>query len=336
MNRRDFLRTSALAGAGLVLSRGGWGQALGQDFVPSPLEVGTPKCLWGAFAMPVGQEKPMDALVALEQLVGRQMAVHRDYQGMDSNLLSKAAQWMSQRGTIPYRSFHAWTGRQRYAIQWRNIAAGQHDVWLKQQAADLAAWGRKMYICFHHEPEDDTTGNPASQTYNHVGCGNAADFKNAYNHVRNIFSKATNLVWLVALLSPTYLGNNGGANAWVPANLDILGVDGYNRYPCSGPIYKSFTDKFAPAQAYAKSKGKPFAIPEWGCIEQTDCNHPSGDPLGKAKWITDAGSVAKSWPNLRFVIYSHEVDPGPLNFRVDTSSSSLTAFTAVGHDPYFN
>jgi hypothetical protein len=192
-----------------------------------------------------------------------------------------------------------------------------------------------MFICFHHEPEDDTTGNPDSQTHNHKGCGSPADFKHAYNHIRGIFRNATNLTWLVALLSPTYLGNNGGTVAWMPADVDIVGVDGYNRYPCSSPKLKSFTDKFAPARAYAKSRGKPLAIPEWGCVEQYSCNHPGGDRLGKAKWLAGAGKAAKSWPNLKFMAYAHEIDYG-MNFRVDSSAASLSAFTAVGQDPYFN
>jgi hypothetical protein len=192
-----------------------------------------------------------------------------------------------------------------------------------------------MYICFHHEPEDDTTGNPASQTHNHVGCGAPADFQKAYDHVRDIFSKATNLVWLVTLLAPTFLGNNGGTKAWIPRHLDMVGADGYNRYPCSGSRYKSFTDKFAPARAYAKKRGKPLAIPEWGCVEQNACKH-RGDALGKAKWIADAVSVMKTWPDLKWVCYSHEVDVGPLNFRVDTSSYSRSAFITAGHDPHFS
>jgi len=335
VDRREFLKKSALTGAGLALAPVLKLAPLARNLSHAPSDIETAQCLWGAFAEPQGQQKAMDALLALEQMVGRQMAVHRNYQGMDKDILDKAAQWLSQRGTIPYRSFHAWTGSQRYAIQWADIAAGKYDAWLSRQAAALAAWGQKMYICFHHEPEDDTTGNPQSQTYNHVGCGSSTDFLNAYNHVRAVFGNATNLTWLVTLLSPTFLGRNGGTDAWMPVSLDVVGVDGYNRYPCSGPVYKSFTDKFAPARTYAISRGKPLAIPEWGCVEQNACNHPEGDPLGKATWFTDAGNVAKTWPELIFLSYSHEIDYG-MNFRVDSSAVSLSAFTAVGHDPYFN
>src|SRR3989442_13595638 len=110
MERREFLRKSALAGVGFALGTGrtlGWGRALAQDLSRSPSEVETSKCLWGAFAMPAGQQKPIDALLALENLVGGQMAIHRDYQGMDADIRSKTAVWLSQRGPIPYRSFHA-------------------------------------------------------------------------------------------------------------------------------------------------------------------------------------------------------------------------------------
>src|SRR2546428_1864451 len=65
MNRREFLRKSAVTGAGSSLARGSWGRALAQGLPESPDEVGRAKCLWGAFAEPPGQQKAPVALAAL-------------------------------------------------------------------------------------------------------------------------------------------------------------------------------------------------------------------------------------------------------------------------------
>jgi len=358
VDRRDFLKRSAVTGAGFALAPvlklvpgahvpkvrpAGSLQSLDPSQAETPLqaaqasqasEVLTPQVLWGAFAEPRGNQDPRQALVDLENQVGRRMGVHRDYQGMDSDIVGKTVRWLGERGTVPYRAFHAWFGSGKQALRWADIAAGRYDAWLSKQAADVAAWGKKMYICFHHEPEDDTTGNPRSQTMGNIGCGTSADYRAAYNHVRQVFRNATNLRWVAAFMSPTYLGNNGGPGAWMPSNFDIVGVDGYSRFPCTGN-FKTFEQKFLPARRYADSVRKPMAIPEWGCVEMNSCHHGGGDALGKAKWITDAARTMKSWPQLIFVSYSNETD-GPLNFRVTSTLPSQLAFAAAGKDPYFN
>jgi hypothetical protein len=341
MQRREFLRRSALTGAGLAmapllkLSEASADPLIRRLIAPGPPRAATSHCQWGAFAMPQGSQTNIEALLALEAMVGRKMAIHRNYQGMDTDLLSKEAVWLSQRGTTPYRSFHAWTGSQRNAIKWADIAAGNHDSWLRVQAKALGDWGRKMYICFHHEPEDDTTGNPQSQTYQHRGCGSAADYRAAYNHVRQIFSGVSNLTWVVTLLSPTYMGSHGGPAAWYPKSYDLVGVDGYNRWPCSGSDNKTFAEKFSSARDFAVSKGKRMVIPEWGTIEQTACGHSSGDSNGKAKWFVAAGNALKSWPEVKWVSYSHVI-AGSYNFRCDSSGTARAAFTTLGIDPYFS
>jgi hypothetical protein len=324
MDRRDFLKTSGLAGMSLAaapllkLSSG----------TTRPDAPATGQCLWGAFAQPTSTLDAIQSLQSLEQKVGRQFALHRGYQGMDRDLVGKDLIWLQQRGTIAYRSFHAWSGTPKQPISWAAIAAGKNDAWLKKQAEDLAAWDHRMYICFHHEPEESAVQAPP-------GCGTPDDFKRAYGHVRQIFAPAQKLIWVATLLSPTYSGHNGGARAWLPSSdqFDVLGVDGYNRYPCSGR-YKSFADKFLAAKRLAGNLNKPLAIGEWGCVEQTACGHSSGDPLGKAKWIQDAAAVMKSWPRLIWCSWTHERS-GPYLFFVDTSAASLAAFTTVGKDPYF-
>ena len=247
MNRREFLKKSAAAGAGVAVSSTlglSSSRALGLGRSVTPQEAGPDSsfhCKWGAFALPIGGQKIMEALLALEQKVGRRFAIHRDYQGMDVDIISNDVIWLGNRGTIPYRSFHAWSGGKTNFINWAGIAAGKHDTWLKKQAAAVGAWGKPIYLSFHHEPEVWPQ------------CGSAADFRAAWNHVRQIFHRVDNATWVVTLLSPTFYGNNGGPKAWLPspANYDVLGVDGYNRCTNAGASWESLQTGFTSAQLIA-------------------------------------------------------------------------------------
>src|SRR5712691_11118503 len=49
--------------------------------------------------------------------------VRRDYQGMDSDIVGKTVRWLGERGTVPYRAFHAWFGSGKQALRWADIAA---------------------------------------------------------------------------------------------------------------------------------------------------------------------------------------------------------------------
>ena len=328
MDRREFIKRSGLTGASFAIgpiaklsTRGTPNIGPGQNVPQLPLGPAQ-NCLWGAFAKPMQQQNALESLLILEAKVGRKFGLHRNYQGMDSDILTEDVDWLTSRGTACYRSFHAWLGDGKTPIPWAAIAAGEWDTWIKKQASDLASWGKPMYITFHHEPEV-------------APCGTPAQYKAAFIHVRSLFGAATKLTWLATLLSPTYAGHNGGPATWLPPTLlfDVLGVDGYNRYPCEGR-YSSFSKKFLLAMEYAGKINKPLAIGEWGSVEQNSCDHPEGDPLGKAKWIDDSVSIMKQWDSLIWVSYTHEKS-GPYTFWVDSSPSSLKSFVTGGYDPYF-
>jgi hypothetical protein len=334
MDRRLFLKKTGLAGVGLAatpLLRVSAADALTTraavtDAATSPQA--TAHCLWGAYAQPAPGNEVTTSLYSLERRVGRHFAIHRDYQGMDSDILGKDVLELTDRGTTCYRSFHSWVGSstgKRNFIPWAKIASGLQDEWLAAQALAIKRWGKPIYLAFHHEPEVWPQ------------CGTAADFKAAYLRVHKIFAGATNVTWLVTLLSPTYNGNNGGPAAWFPPpdKYDIVGVDGYNRWPCRGKALTTFFYKFEKARYFSAQLGKPMAIGEWGSVEYNSCGNNGGDPNGKAKWLAAAEARIKHWPRLLWVSYSHVVS-GKYNFRVDTSASALNQFIAMGHDRYFS
>jgi hypothetical protein len=144
---------------------------------------------------------------------------------------------------------------------------------------------------------------------------------------------ATNLRWIATLMRGTYHGHGGGPSRWFPSGADIVGADGYNRGGCSEGGWVSFKEIFSAAHAYAKRRGLPLFIEEWGAVEGTSCgSHLHHD---KAKWIRAAGDMIRSWSNLLGVCYSqtrayYTRTGKTVDYRVNTSERSLEAYRQVG------
>lgn len=325
MDRRRFLKTSALAGVGLAVPGvrarlpGNAGARRGRR------ESGGTGCLWGANAEPRGDEDGRSAIVHLERKIGRRLAISRHYVKWDYALPDNFQAWTVSRGRIPYISWHTETVAGE-RVSWSSIANGDHDDWIRRQARSLRAAGYRMYFCFHHEPEDDTD------------LGGSQEFVAAYSRIRDIFGslRVRNLRWIVTLMASTYEGGHGGPESWMPSSFRYCGVDGYNRYPCDGTSWRSFRTLFHPAREFAVSRGKGLFIGEYGCVEQDAHGNTSGDPRAKASWFEEAGATIKSWPQVKAAVYSHVFDDQiDCGYWVDTRRRSLDAFRDVGSEPYF-
>jgi hypothetical protein len=326
MKRREFLRTTGAAATGLAL-RGLIPQSASAATL-SPVEQA--RCRWGAFAKPQAGQTTIEAYASFERKIGRKLAVTREYANWDSALPGKLAIWSADGGRIPYISFKAFR-RNGAAVPWASIASGSWDSLIRTQADRMRSWGHEAYVSFHHEPEDD----PA--------CGSASEFRAAYARIKRIFDgHGVNVRWVVALMASTYAGGHGGFEPWLPPAFDLLGIDGYNRFPCvparDKHPWRAFKEIFSPGIDAAGMTGKPMLIGEVGSVEQYDCGNTGGDPLAKAQWITNMGNTLVNWPSVRAVLYSHTSlhhDGYPVNYRVDSSPASLTAYENVGSRSYF-
>ena len=331
MERREFVKKAALSGAALLgtripILRSSPAEAQADDVVPSMLS----ECLWGIHAEPgTKYNTPYKAIAHAESLAGRQFAVDRQYHKWDDAIPTAYEVWTRSQGRVPYTSWSSYT-RGGSAVSWQSIAAGSHDSWIAQQAQSIRSWGKKIYITFNHEPENDSPR-----------CGTAAQYRAAAAHIINLFRShgVTNASWVITLMSPTFQGHNGGARNWLPsATYDIIGVDGYNRWPCyrmNG--YKTFAEIFGPAHSLAVAMGKPMAIGEFGTLEGTACNN-HGDSQAKANWFRYAAHCIQTWANVVFCSYSHVFATfrgKPMPFWFSTTPQSLAAFKQVGATPYF-
>jgi hypothetical protein len=309
MHRREFLKLVGAASVGLATGS------------PSVIEAATRGgCLWGANAQPRGSQTGRTAITALEKMIDRRLAISRHYVMWDHPLPDTFQEWTVKRGRTPYISWNA-AREEGTMVPWASIAAGAEDRLITSRARSLRAWGHPVFLTFHHEPEIRT------------GWGTPADYAAAFERIRGIFASARvrNARWVVTLLAGTYEGANGGPEAWMPSQFRLCGVDGYNRYPCSGQSWRSFANIFAPAQRFARSIGKNLFVGEYGCVENP------GNPSAKARWFRAAGDAIRSWNNVTGVLYSHVFDePFGCAYWVDTSPKSLAAFKAVGNRSYFS
>jgi hypothetical protein len=317
IDRREFLRRSAVIGAGVLASHG--------LATVEIADAASSHCRWGVMASPRAGQTWSQALTDLEQKVHRKFSIVRRYHVWDEPLPTRFETWYSRHGRTPYVGWHAFDSSGD-PIPWASIAAGDHDAWIHSQARALKRWNRPMYFSFHHEPENDT-----------ASCGDAADFVAAWNQVHRVFSSVhvPQLTWVITLMASTYAGNDGGAHLWLPARYNLLGVDGYNRGPCDGSDqWRTFAEIFGPAHRTARHRREGLFIGEFGCVEQDSCGNGSGDPDAKARWFSHARSTIKTWPQVRAACYSHTATSGNA-YWVDTSPPSLRAYRKVGLDRYF-
>lgn len=206
-----------------------------------------------------------------------------------------------------------------------NITAGNFDSTFTTIANNIKALGYDVYLRF---------GAEMNGSWNPWGCasGNAngnvpADFVNAWNHVRSVFTTAgaTNIKWVwcpiawyngAALLSACYPGD---------ANVDVIGIDGYNAGTDHSGVWRSGMDTFALTyqMAQAMASSKKIIIPEWGCSENGG---------SKSSWTTQF--LSTDLPGNLLNIIGHLVTdqdqsgaPWNLsNWKVDSSAGAKTAY----------
>jgi hypothetical protein len=210
-------------------------------------------------------------------------------------------------------------------IPWRNVANGSEDAQIDKTAAHIKAFGKKVFLSFHIEPESKVG------TYGSVG-----DFAAAWRHVHDRFARdgVTNVVWVWNVVGygayySQYLGGLYPGDAYV----DWIAWDPYNWYVCHKSDWISFGDKVSQFYGWLMGHGlgdKPFMLAEYGSREHLT------DPNAKGSWFGGIVPALKSrLPNVRAVVYFNNGTANPgCNWQVDTSQAALLAFARAGQDPY--
>lgn len=275
-----------------------------------------------AHAQPRGRETRVTAIANLESKIGRRFAAHKDFFKWNDAFPTAQQIDDARKGRAPAIN---WVARRRGGglVLWRDIAAGRQDAVIRRWARDLKAYGRRVYVTFHHEPENDP------------GNGGPAEFIAAFRHTRAVFQqqRVSNVIWVLALMAHTF--NQGDPNRWYPGDryVDMLGLNGYNWYPGQrDATWRTFSDIFAKAYRWAANRGKAVMISETGV--QEDPRWTSGNR--KAQWFLSSLSTLKSWPLVRVFCYWHSrgVHCDTCYWWIDSSKAATNAFREIANDPY--
>jgi beta-mannanase len=292
---------STTAATSLPPSGGG---SLGGKLVP------TTGALWGS----------SNVTDSLESQLGRRFDISHTYHDWDDHFPNASEQARAGKGTILFLDWMPRIFGTDKIIPWANITNGSQDAVIDAEANQLKAFGRPLFLSFHHEPEDE------------VGrYGSASDFAAAFRHVHNRFAArgVSNVVWVWNVM-----GWSGGYGQYTgglypgDAYVDWIAWDPYNWYGCRGSTWTSFGDKVRQFYGWLESNGfrdKPFMLGEYGTGER------SGDPGAKAAWFKGIPSELQSrLTNLKALVYFNHPGNIGCDWRISSSSASLQAFAQVG------
>ena len=219
--------------------------AFAQLQAPAPADI-----FWGIYSAPRDGMSSDQVIEQLESEVGRQFTGERIYQNLTTaQVPTPDMERLASIGGYIYlniNSFSVVNGRSVCA-RWADVAAGRYDARWTEIAQEIKDFGYTIHLGYHHEMTNDTGHHPV--------CGTAADYRRAYNHLHDLFTRlgVTNVQWVWAPTASAFI--TGVAWRYEPANYDVLGVDGYSR------TYKWRTPAqiFVAAHRFAVAHGKAIA-----------------------------------------------------------------------------
>jgi hypothetical protein len=288
--------------------------------------------VWG-----IGGINDRSGVEALETKVGRSFAAVRVFLLWDATFPTSYHTWLATTGRTPLISVRAQRA-DGSLVYWQAIADAQPGSTLYGQLARWAdrikAYGVPVYFTFNHEPEaKDSLSN-----------GTATSFIAAWRKVITVFRGrgVTNATYLWIMTENSFRlpsSDRRYAPKWYPgdAYVDALGTDIYNDYTCrttsDSPWYPLTTEIEKFRQFGAAHPDKQLWLSEWASTEDP------ADLTRKGKWIAEVREALKDplYAQIRGLLYFHRYRVGtPCTWYVDSSLASLSAFTAMGADPFYS
>lgn len=248
------------------------------------------------------------ALSDYAAMVGRQPDIVMSYRDFDLPLLySNEISNLRATGQIPLISWEPYHSL-------AEIASGEYDSYLHEQAKVAKSWGSTLMIRFGHEMNGtwySWSGSPES-------------FVAAWRHIVSVFRAdgVTNVKWVFSPniqegtkypIAPYFPGDE-----WV----DYVGLDGYNwGTGTSWSKWESFETVFATSYSIVTQLStKPVMITE------TSSSEAGGD---KAAWIRTSlmQTIPQKFPRVTAVIWFNRTQED--DWRINSSQASLDAYRAV-------
>jgi hypothetical protein len=151
-----------------------------------------------------------------------------------------------------------------------------NDAWIDSVLEPLGDIDDQLFLCVHHEPENDSPGY-----------GNADDYQRMQAAVLSRAAEVARNVVIVPILSTWSFDDRSERrpSQWNVEDARVYGLDLYNAWsPTNGKEWVTFADKLAVAEEEAA--GRPVLVGEYGC--RSDPSQPGR----AAQWMDDAFEAA--------------------------------------------
>jgi hypothetical protein len=267
---------------------------------------------------------PAEVLPAREAQIGRQVDIYHAYHRWRDDFPTAYERQAAEEGRILLLNWKgAVTGG---TALWAAIADGDEDAQIETAAERIGAFGHRLFLAFHHEPEDEARNGEAT----------AEEYAAAYRRIHDMFGDlgVTNVVWVWNVM-----GFSGHEDLYTPlypgdAYVDWLAHDPYNWYGCrDGSDWRNFNEitQWFYDWSWANHPDKPVMLAEFG-LEEHDALSPT-----KADWLREAlPMLVRDRPRIRAVVYVDTGEPDFCAWSLDSSPESLAAFADIAADPYLN
>jgi mannan endo-1,4-beta-mannosidase len=295
----------------------------------------------GAHVGPESNPNKQAEFAALEQAIGRKLAIdndHEDWAGMPD---AARIRWDIVQHRLPMISWRIVFQRndlEKGCATADAILAGRYDEQLDRQARALKALGTPILIRFNYEMtnnEENTcfTGFRVKENLAAASSKYVAVWKPVVDRFRA--AGATNVKWVWAPGHKAY--EKGIWQMFYPgsAYVDWIGVDDYNK---SGIPQSFATDPGIDAFYSATSgMGKPLMV-----AETAASNDPAQNPDPQTLWLTTARQFLKDHPAIKAFVWWNQrneklrrINPNYRGTGYVLQGPGLAAFKAMASDSYF-
>ena len=284
--------------------------------------------VWGATVTPA-KTNPIKPLQTFQTKVGRTVAATRDFLSWDSPFPTAFENSLTAQGTTILLSVS--TGSHSFG----SIAAAQPGdalyTTMVSWADRVRDYGVPIYVTFQHEPEAAANKNKGTQ----------ADYIAAWRNWVSVFRAegATNARFMFITTAFGYLvkkTDHRYAPAYYPGDdvVDAIAVDAYNWYTCRASVknpWNTLAQLIAGQKAFgALHPTEPLWLAEYASVEDPNMTGR------RAQWLTDAQNLFQQPGYGQYVGLLYFDLKKQCDWRVENDTPSLTAFKAMGADPFYS
>lgn len=242
-------------------------------------------------------------LPILNSAIGNKLSIVNIFSSWSKPVPTNEIQFISDNGGVPLLSWGP--------TDYQSIASGSQDSLISSYALSLKNYKKPVYLRWDWEMNLKDT--------KHLGLGNSTEFKAAWIHIYDIFSKNkvdnVDFVWCPGI-SPGITS----FNTWYPGDnyVQWIAADGYDNKGLGHDGFKTLFDGF---YSNWSNKNKPLMIAETGAL-----------PNYQADYLIGMKDALVDYPNIKAVIY---FDSQGTNHDWTLKDSGLSEFSKLTNDPYF-